>query len=172
MTCRYWMVGFALVSCWLGLSAAVCLANGKKHDHDKEAGHHQSSHMQAMYALKEEIPAEYRIMERTPVVPDRESLARGEELYRQQCRVCHGEMGRGDGPAAQGMESTPANFLDLEHSGIYGPGEKYWIIGNGSGETGMPAFGQIAPADRWHLVNYIYHLQAETGAAKEHQHHH
>jgi len=60
------------------------------------------------------------------------------------------------------MEPAPANFLDLDHSGIYGPGEKYWIIGTGSGKTGMPGFGQeLSPQDRWDLVNHIYRLQQE-----------
>lgn len=127
----------------------------------------KSAHMQAMYALKKEIPEEYRIMERTPVLADEESIAQGKQLYDQQCLACHGANGRGDGPAAGSLEPPPANFLDLDHSKIYGPGEKFWIIGNGSGETGMPAFAQIDLIDRWHLVNYIYHLQEKTADGKE-----
>ncbi|NIQ96369.1 MAG: cytochrome c [Desulfuromonadales bacterium] len=98
-------------------------------------------------------------MERTPIVPDEESLARGRTLYMQQCASCHGKKGRGDGPAARALKTPPANFLDLEHSNIYGPGAKYWIIGHGTGETGMPAFAQIALKDRWHLVNFLLDLQ-------------
>lgn len=121
-----------------------------------------TSHMQAMYALKDKIPQEYRIMGRTPIVPDQESITAGKALYQQQCALCHGDDGRGNGPAANGLETPPANFLDLGHSSIYGPGEKYWIIGNGNGETGMPAFQDIDPVDRWHLVNYIYDLQSSA----------
>ena len=136
----------------------------------------KSDHMQAMMALKEQIPPEYRIMERTPVIPDEHSLARGRELYLQQCAACHGEQGRGDGPAAKALATPPADFLDREHSAIYGPGEKYWIIGHGTGKTGMPGFAQIAPEDRWHLVNFILDLQKDTeGTRKEkgsHQHGH
>lgn len=60
------------------------------------------------------------------------------------------------------MKTPPANFLEKKHSAIYGPGEKYWIIGNGTGKTGMPAFSQLTPVQRWHLVNYIIHLQEEN----------
>lgn len=118
-----------------------------------------SAHMQAMHALKKRIPEEYRIMNRTPISPNDQSLTRGEQVFSQQCANCHGKNGRGDGPAAKGLPTLPANFLDLEHSAIYGPGEKFWIIGNGSAETGMPAFPQIGLKDRWNLVNYIYKLQ-------------
>jgi hypothetical protein len=36
--------------------------------------------------------------------------------------------------AAYVLKTPPANFLDHKHSAIYGPGEKYWIIGNGTGK--------------------------------------
>lgn len=151
------------------LSSAVSL---RAHGDEKHSVKSQkSAHMQAMYALKEKIPVEYRIMERTPVVPDEQSLARGQELYSQQCAMCHGKEGRGNGPAASGMQTPPANFLDREHSAIYGPGEKFWIIGNGSGETGMPPFPHIDIVDRWHLVNHIYRLQ-EASQQKDSQHGH
>ena len=128
---------------------------GKNHEGDDK----MSAHMQAMHALKKRIPEEYRIMNRTPISPNDQSLTRGEQVFSQQCANCHGKNGRGDGPAAKRLPTVPANFLDLEHSAIYGPGEKFWIIGNGSAETGMPAFPQIGLKDRWNLVNYIYKLQ-------------
>ena len=139
-------------------SSTICLANGKSgHNH----GHGMSAHMQAMYALKDKIPKDYQVMERTPITPDQESLQAGSEIFQRQCAVCHGDQGRGDGPASKGLTPKPANFLDREHSAIYGPGEKFWIIGNGSGETGMPAFPNLSLIDRWNLVNHIYKLQGQ-----------
>ena len=40
------------------------------------------------------------------------SLARGAELYRRECASCHGELGRGDGPAGKGLDPAPANLAD------------------------------------------------------------
>ena len=149
--------------------ASTGLAHEKKH-HQADKG--MSAHMKEMYALKDKIPEEYRIMERTPIVPDEESLQQGQKLYEQSCTVCHGKAGDGKGPAAAAMSTPPANFLDKKHSAIYGPGEKYWIIGTGSGKTGMPGFPKIDSIDRWHLVNYILHLQQEGAAeTKEHGQH-
>jgi mono/diheme cytochrome c family protein len=145
------------------------LADGKSaHDHPGHLDHHDA-HMQAMMREKERIPAEFRIMDRTPVTPTATSLTRGKMLYEKHCSVCHGEVGRGDGPAAVGLETRPASFLDLEHSSIYSPGEKYWIIGNGTKETRMPGFGHLLAADeRWDLVNHILSLQEKVTGKKHH----
>jgi len=118
-------------------------------------------HMQAMLAVKAQVPEAYRVMERTPVIPDAESLARGAVLFREHCAACHGEKGDGKGPAAAALPTPPANFLDQHHSSMYNPGEKFWIINNGGDGTGMPAFPGLSPGDCWHLVNHILALQQD-----------
>jgi len=160
----------------LFITAPLGFAHEMGHHHDE--GGMMAEHMQAMMAVKKEIPEEYRIMERTPVMPDEESLEQGEQLFRKNCSVCHGEKGDGKGPASASMKTPPANFLDLDHSATYGPGEKFWLIGHGNPKTGMPAFPQITPLDRWHLVNQILHMQGRTTGddmgqehRKEHGHH-
>ena len=163
----YRFLFFVMMS--MALSTTTCLASGKgDHDHN----HGMSTHMQAMHALKDKVPTDYQIMERTPIIPDQESLQRGADIFQGQCVVCHGQQGKGNGPAAKGLNPKPANFLDQEHSAIYGPGEKFWIIGNGSGETGMPAFSSLSLIDRWDLVNYIYQLQGTEAEMEKHEHDH
>ena len=163
---------FATLLCLTFLSLATCVvsgwASGKgQHSHGEE----MTDHMQAMQSAKKDIPEEYRIMERTPIFADAESLNRGGELFTQNCSVCHGEKGNGKGPAAAAMQTPPANFLDISHSSTYNPGEKYWIIGHGTETTGMPAFSQLSPVDRWHLVNHILQIQQNKPAEqKKHGH--
>jgi len=36
----------------------------------------------------------------------------GASLYRTYCSTCHGETGRGDGPAAVSLDPRPADFAD------------------------------------------------------------
>lgn len=148
------------------LSASPVLASGIGHHHHNEES---SEHTQSMLAVKESIPDEYKIMERIPILPSEESLQQGHKLFLQNCSACHGEGGDGKGPAATALGTPPANFLDKKHSAMYGPGEKYWIIGNGSGETGMPSFSHLTPIDRWHLVNHIIQLQQDP--EKKHKDH-
>lgn len=142
---------------WFLLTASgSAMAHGKE---DHAAKSTMDEQMQAMMVAKEQVPEDYRIMERTPIFPDAESLARGAQLYSENCAVCHGDKGDGKGPAAAALPTPPANFLDAHHSGMYNPGEKFWIIGNGSKGTGMPPFPGLPPADRWHVINYILSLQ-------------
>jgi len=137
--------------------ASLAWGHGDKKHQDSPR---MSGHMAEMYQLKKQIPEEFQIMNRSPVRPDNESLANGKRLFGQHCAVCHGAEGKGDGPAAKALNPSPANFHDLKHSAIYGPGEKFWIIGNGTGKTGMPGLEkELTPKDRWDLVNHIYHLQ-------------
>ena len=138
------------------ISVGSALAHGKESHSEKTK---MDQHMQAMMAVKDQVPEDYRVMERTPILPEAESLERGKELFVTNCTVCHGENGDGKGPAALSLTPPPANFLEKKHSAMYGPGEKYWIIGNGTGKTGMPPFPQLTPIERWHLVNYIFDLQ-------------
>lgn len=147
---------FIVVALLIALNTSA-LAHGKTHQPETA----MSEHMRAMMEVKEAIPEEYRIMQRTPILPNAESLQQGQKLFFQNCSVCHGEQGDGKGPAAAALKTPPANFLEKMHSAMYGPGEKYWIIGNGSGKTGMPAFSQLTPLQRWQLVNYILSLQGE-----------
>jgi mono/diheme cytochrome c family protein len=47
--------------------------------------------------------------------------ASGQAIYAANCATCHGEGGRGDGPAAVGLEPPPADLTD----GV-------WVTGDGS----------------------------------------
>jgi mono/diheme cytochrome c family protein len=45
----------------------------------------------------------------------------GQAVYSANCATCHGETGRGDGPAAVGLEPPPADLTDGA-----------WVTGDGS----------------------------------------
>jgi mono/diheme cytochrome c family protein len=136
--------------------------------HEKPHKKESSKHMEAMRAVQRKIPQEYRDMDRPPFPATPASLERGGELFLARCALCHGEEGRGDGRAGRGMEPRPANFHDVAHSDMYGPGEKFWIITHGALVTGMPAFGGILSDDeRWNLVQHILSLQGRIGVPRQ-----
>jgi high-affinity iron transporter len=65
-------------------------------------------------------PAPYRIAVAPRRAPD---LAQAAALYTTHCGVCHGTAGRGDGPAARGMDPPPSNFTDrgrMDQRSVYG----------------------------------------------------
>lgn len=80
------------------------------------------------------------------------NLAKAATLFQAQCAVCHGAQGRGDGPAAPGMDPAPSNFHDearMKQRSIHG---LYNTITLGVGGTPMRAFGELPEQDRWALA--------------------
>jgi cytochrome c oxidase cbb3-type subunit 2 len=106
------------------------------------------------------VPAE------SPVNLD--SLKHGKELFTKlECFKCHGEQGRGDGPAAAGLtdnNNQPIHPYDFESGTRFKCGttnaDIYKIFMTGVDGTPMPSFADvIKPAEAWDLVHYLRTLQ-------------
>jgi copper transport protein len=88
-----------------------------------------------------------------PVPDDAESIARGRMLFQNNCTICHGESGKGDGPAAATLSIPPANLYD--HIPYHPDTFFFNVISNGLSGI-MPGFeGQISEEDRWNILNYL-----------------
>jgi copper transport protein len=100
-----------------------------------------------------------QVEENRPAAP----LARGRELYEQNCMQCHGAGGRGDGPLAAGLRPPP---LDLTvHAPLHSDQELENWIANGIPRTAMPAFGsQFSPEEIQAVINYIRELARQSGS--------
>jgi mono/diheme cytochrome c family protein/plastocyanin len=107
-----------------------------------------------------------------------EALARGKELYAQNCAACHGENGAGDGVfaddiaaageasmesmsgAMDSMMQTPADFTDPKRMLGASPAIFQGKILRGGMGTGMPMWGSIFTEEQiWDLVAYLYSFQ-------------
>jgi high-affinity iron transporter len=83
------------------------------------------------------------------------SLAQGAVVYRSNCAGCHGDLGRGDGPLAAGLEPKPANLADAKVLRNQSPLDYYRRVSIGVVGTAMPAFEARLPAeDRWAAAVY------------------
>ena len=83
-----------------------------------------------------------------------ESVAIGASLYQEDCALCHGESGRGDGPAARGMSPRPADLTT--HVSLHPDGELQRFIRDGFPNTAMRPFrDQLTQEEIWNLVNYL-----------------
>lgn len=83
------------------------------------------------------------------------SLARGAEIWQQQCASCHGLLGGGDGPAAAGLEPKPAVLNDARLLAGVTPLDYYRRITIGVAGTAMPAFeARLSAEDRWAAAAY------------------
>jgi putative copper resistance protein D len=88
------------------------------------------------------------------------SVAHGAKLYATHCAVCHGAEGRGDGPAAAGLDRPPAD-LTAKHASDHTAGDLFWWVTHGIPGTPMPGFGhRLSEEERWDLINYLRALAA------------
>jgi putative copper export protein/mono/diheme cytochrome c family protein len=83
------------------------------------------------------------------------SVARGAPLYAQDCAVCHGVTGRGDGPLAGKLPVRPADLTE-PHLFAHKVGEMFWWISYGRDDGVMPGFAdKLTPDQRWDLINFV-----------------
>lgn len=128
------------------LSAPFLWAHGNKHK--KQADEQlKAAHWAAPTEEKER---------KNPVAMSDASVLRGKAIYLQDCAGCHGAMGDGKGPDADGMEPPPTNLAAM--AGHHMDGDLAWKIRKGNGP--MPAWEELFSEDEiWDLVNYIQSLK-------------
>lgn len=99
-----------------------------------------------------------------PLPPSAEVIARGRYVYQNQCVVCHGATGAGDGPVIGPGKFPYAPSLLTPTAQAYSDGYLYGITRVGRGL--MPAYGSRIPEpERWALVHYLRVLQTGQDVA-------
>jgi mono/diheme cytochrome c family protein len=95
-------------------------------------------------------------------------LVRGEALFKQNCTSCHGDAGRGDGPAVATLNPKPRNFTRPDKwTRGYRITDIFTTVTIGVKGTGMAAFDFVVPADRMALVHYVRSLGAFDHGAED-----
>lgn len=98
-----------------------------------------------------------------PVPASDDVIARGRELFVANCATCHGESGRGDGPAAATLPMAPADLT--MHGSMHTPGDLWWMIAHGVPGTPMPAFSpRLSNISIWKIVRYLRALAGANDA--------
>jgi mono/diheme cytochrome c family protein len=95
----------------------------------------------------------------TVMTPRPALLARGKDIYRQNCMSCHGEAGAGDGPAASTLTPKPRNFTGRSGwTNGFRIADVWKTLASGVAGTGMAAFDYLVPADRMAVLHYVRSL--------------
>lgn len=92
--------------------------------------------------------------ETNPYKGSTDSVARGEQLWLQNCLSCHGPEGAGDGPASAQLAKRPKDLTMVASPPIFPDGIMAFRIANG--KNTMPAWqDSLTPDQIWDLVSFI-----------------
>lgn len=109
---------------------------------------------------------------RNPLGHEDPIIAKGKAIYESNCAACHGERGRGNGPAAIALRPRPHPFNE-RHVASQSDSVLFWKIT--TGRAPMPAWGgNLSEADRWAVIHYLHTLMGparagQMGAGKDHR---
>jgi mono/diheme cytochrome c family protein len=90
---------------------------------------------------------------KNPVASSDAALKEGKTLYITNCSPCHGQKGKGDGPASAALIPKPADHTSaaLQNES---DGSLFWKLSEG--RSPMPQYKKIFnETQRWELVSYI-----------------
>ncbi len=104
-----------------------------------------------------EVPEEAKART-NPVERTEEAVKAGETLYGKHCLMCHGDEGKGDGPATKFIKPAPPDVSTAEAKARMSDGEIFYKVTNG--KTPMPpTHRKLNEAERWQVVHYLRTLQ-------------
>lgn len=108
------------------------------------------------------IPEEYRAS-RNPLPADVATVAAGIEIYQENCALCHGVAGRGDGEGAKDLDPPPQDLMATMNMPISSDSFLFWTVSEGGEALGtdMPAFRDVLTEGQiWQVIHALRaHLQ-------------
>ncbi len=87
-------------------------------------------------------------------------LGKDKYMENMRCSACHGESGKGDGPAAFALNPKPRNYTDCAVMSEKSDAELFKVIKEGGAAAGlsplMVAFGsQLSDKEIWDVIAFI-----------------
>jgi mono/diheme cytochrome c family protein len=91
-----------------------------------------------------------------PVPADADAVAAGHKIFVANCLACHGNAGKGDGPAAIACNPKPKDLSDPKIS-AQTDGALFWKVTTGM--KSMPTYEKLlSETDRWKAIDYVRKL--------------
>jgi len=143
-----------------GATEQSSIQDSKKNSSAEPEPHHK--------AKSQPWTAPARVARKRNSVPRTDSnIAKGKELYEEECLGCHGLRGKGDGHVAATFNISPADLSD-PRMWQQTDGELFWKVN--TGKPPMPSFQlRFSTRQVWGLVDYIRTLaprDVQAGQAK------
>ena len=113
----------------------------------------------AIAALAQDKPADEWVAparaakKKNPIEANEASLTKGKAVWAKECASCHGDKGKGDGPAVKDLEKKPGDMTSSKTQ-EQSDGALFWKITEGN--KPMASYAQtLSEEDRWHVINYL-----------------
>lgn len=98
-----------------------------------------------------------------PWVDNPDMVAHGKAVFANTCAVCHGNEGKGDGPAGQALNPKPRNLVEGKWTKGGDKIALFTTVSKGLPGTSMAAFGHLPVKDRWAIVQFIESITQNKG---------
>jgi mono/diheme cytochrome c family protein len=86
-------------------------------------------------------------------------LTQGKRLFENNCQMCHGSAGAGDGPLAQ--RGVPVVSLCTDKTRAMKDGQLFHVLTLGQGQNMAAYAAQLSEQERWLVIGYIRNLQKQ-----------
>jgi len=90
-----------------------------------------------------------------PWLENPDMVAHGQKVYKNNCAVCHGDKGLGDGVAGGALVPKPRNLVEGNWTKGGTSRELFITLQNGIEGGSMAAFKHLPKVDRWAMVQYM-----------------
>ena len=98
--------------------------------------------------------------EKNPFADNQQAVAKGKTLFEKNCKRCHGESGKGDGPDGDPDHQQDMDLTQAQRAARNPDGVVFYKAWNGRARPKMPAFKDtLSKDDVWKIVTYVQTLR-------------
>lgn len=102
-----------------------------------------------------------------PWMSSDQMVARGKQLFTQNCQMCHGPEGKGDGPAGASLNPKPRDLVEGKWKLGGGRLGLFKVLQEGIPGSSMQSYKHMPVNDRWALVHFIQSITQNKTAEKD-----
>ena len=99
-----------------------------------------------------------------PWLDSADIVAHGKTVFANNCAICHGNEGKGDGPAGAALQPPPRNLVEGKWKQGGTSAELFTTLEKGIPGSSMAPFGHLPKTDRWALVQFIRSITQNKAA--------